>query len=116
MWICIQGRTVLPLNASLPFGRFNRALFPSTTPRILDNGKDPSITAPVDVLKKVEACVAATGDQSSRFDRLKMLPDNKTIYVFRVDGPRCCPYGHHHNGRTTLTSRWRGKTYCTTAR
>jgi hypothetical protein len=51
-----------------------------------------------EVLRKVEASVAATGDHSSRFDRPKVLPGSVSMYVFRVDGPRRCPYGHKHDG------------------
>lgn len=59
--------------------------------------EDPQQPPPAAVLERVKACVADTGDTASRFDRLKTSVDGP-MYVFRVDGPRRCPYGNHHDG------------------
>lgn len=64
-------------------------------------------------MERVKACVAATGDTASRFDRLKM-GDSGPIYVFRVAGPRRCPYGNHHDGHNNFSVlvRKRDLLYC----
>ncbi|GAQ93204.1 hypothetical protein KFL_013580020 [Klebsormidium nitens] len=70
-------------------------------------------TPPAAVLERVKACVAATGDNASRFDRLK-VGVNGPMYVFRVDGPRRCPYGNHHDGANNFSvlMRKRNLLYC----
>jgi hypothetical protein len=65
--------------------------------------------APTQVLKKVEACVAATGDPSLQYDCLKMLLGNQPMYIFRVDGPRRCPYGHQHDGSNNFNVQVDGR-------
>jgi hypothetical protein len=62
---------------------------------------------------EVKACVAATGDNASRFDRLK-VGVNGPMYVFRVDAPRRCPYGNHHDGSNNFSVlvRKRDLLYC----
>lgn len=67
--------------------------------------------APPEVLRKVEveASVAATGDHSSGFDRLKVLPGSVSVYVFCVDGPRRCPCGHEHDGSNNFNVQVRGR-------
>jgi hypothetical protein len=95
------------LSDHVPLCRPDRALFQSPRQTTLEDGRD--IEAPVEVLQKVEACVAATRDRSSRFDRLKMLPGNRPMYIFRVEGPRCCPYGHHHDGSNNFNVQVEGR-------
>ncbi|GAQ93590.1 hypothetical protein KFL_016840010 [Klebsormidium nitens] len=64
--------------------------------------EDPQRIPPPVVLERVKACVAATGDDASCFDRLKM-GDRGPMYVFRVAGPRRCPYGNHHDGSNNFS-------------
>jgi hypothetical protein len=64
-------------------------------------------------LERIKECVAATGDDASRFDLLKR-GENGLMYVFRVDGSRRCPYGNHHDGSNNFSVLVRGKDllYC----
>ncbi|GAQ93160.1 hypothetical protein KFL_013310010 [Klebsormidium nitens] len=75
--------------------------------------EDPRLTPPAAVLERVKACVAATGDTASWFDRLKM-GDSGPMYVFRVAAPRRCPYGNHHDGSNNFSVlvRKRDLLYC----
>ncbi|GAQ84945.1 hypothetical protein KFL_002130220 [Klebsormidium nitens] len=79
-------------------------------PRELEESQQ---TPPAAVLERVKACVAATGDNTSRFDRLKVGVSGP-MYVFRVDGPRRCPYGNHHDGfnNFSVLVRKRNLLYC----
>jgi hypothetical protein len=49
------------------------------------------------VLERIKACLAKHGDTTSRFDKLKRSAA-RSMYVFRVDGERRCPYGADHSG------------------
>ncbi|GAQ91604.1 hypothetical protein KFL_008160040 [Klebsormidium nitens] len=75
--------------------------------------EDPQQPPPAAILKRVKACVADTGDTASRFDRLK-TGVNGPMYVFRVDGPRRCPNGNHHDGSNNFSVLVRGRAllYC----
>jgi hypothetical protein len=59
------------------------------------------------LLKRIEECVAATGDTRSRFDKLKRSPEGD-LFVFRVNGARTCPYGAHHSGSNNFCVFTRG--------
>jgi hypothetical protein len=69
--------------------------------------QDAALPPPPAVLKRVEECVAATGDSHSRFEKLKRL-GAANMYVFRVNGPRVCPYGAHHSGSNNFFVLVRG--------
>ncbi|GAQ91319.1 hypothetical protein KFL_007640060 [Klebsormidium nitens] len=69
--------------------------------------QDAALPPPPAVLKRVEECVAATGDSHSRFEKLKRL-GAADMYVFRVNGPRVCPYEAHHSGSNNFFVLVRG--------
>jgi hypothetical protein len=49
------------------------------------------------VLERIKASLAKHGDTTSRFDKLKRSAAG-SMYIFRVDEERRCPYGADHSG------------------
>lgn len=78
--------------------------------RPLENAEPEDVIAPPPpaVLRRVEECVAATGDSHSRFTKVKRSAAGDT-YVFRVNGARVCPYGGRHSGSNNSCILVRGK-------
>ncbi|GAQ92546.1 Bacteriophage/plasmid primase P4-like protein [Klebsormidium nitens] len=64
--------------------------------------KEPDIA----VLERIKSCFAECGDSGSRFDKRK-----GNLYVFRVQGERTCPYGHHHQGSNNLSILVKGSSF-----
>ncbi len=54
------------------------------------------------VLKRIKTSLAMTGDNESIYTHSIKL-NGETLYIFRVQGPRVCPYGVHHNGSNNFS-------------
>lgn len=65
------------------------------------------------IADRIRAALVLLGDSESYLDRVKDVPEGK-MYVFRVCGPRTCPYGSYHSGSNNFSVVLRGQTllYC----
>ena len=59
------------------------------------------------ILKRIKTSLAMTGDIDSIYTQ-SIKRDGNIYYVFRVQGPRVCPYGVHHNGSNNFSVVQRG--------
>ena len=59
------------------------------------------------VLKRIKTSLAMSGDIDSIYTHC-LKRDGHLLYVFRVQGPRVCPYGVQHNGSNNFSVMQRG--------
>lgn len=92
-------------------GLLNENARPARPVQNVDDEDDESEDEAPDrvVSDRIRACLIVNGDSSSYLDRVKTDAEGR-LYVFRVTGPRTCPYGNRHSGSNNFAVLVRGQT------